>query len=106
MAKHFKFTVDVGKFSFSRNQESIANEASLDGFYMLRTSVPKDRWPADKVVSSYKSLSEAEKAFRTLKDVDLKVRPIHHRLRRQGPVPYLSMYAGLLCGMTLKESMD
>ena len=80
MAKHFKFTVDVGKFSYGRNQESIASEAALDGFYVLRTSVPEERWPADKVVSSYKSLSAAEKAFRTLKGVDLKLRPIHHRL--------------------------
>ena len=80
MAKHFKFTVDIGKFSYGRNQESIASEAALDGFYVLRTSVPKEKWPADKVVYSYKSLSAAEKAFRTLKGVDLKIRPIHHRL--------------------------
>ncbi len=43
MAKHFKFSVDVGKFSYGRNQESIASEAALDGFYVLRTSVPKER---------------------------------------------------------------
>ncbi len=80
MAKHFNFVIDSGKFSYSKNQESIVKEAALDGFYILRTSVAKEKWPTDKVVSSYKSLSAAEKAFRTLKGVDLKVRPIHHRL--------------------------
>jgi len=80
MAKHFTFKIARGKFSYKRNKESIAAEAALDGFYVLRTSVAKNKWPADEVVSSYKTLSAAEKAFRTLKGVDLKIRPIHHRL--------------------------
>jgi transposase len=80
MAKHFSFDIERGKFSYTRNDESIKKEAALDGFYVLRTSVAKERWPASEVVYSYKSLSSAEKAFRTLKGVDLKVRPICHRL--------------------------
>ena len=80
MAKHFIFDIARGKFSYQKNCQSIAAEAALDGFYVLRSSVPKEKWPADEIVYSYKSLSAAEKAFRTLKGVDLKIRPIHHRL--------------------------
>ncbi|HSV31229.1 MAG TPA: transposase [Atribacteraceae bacterium] len=74
-----KFTVGEGIFSYKRNEESIAAEAALDGFYVIRTSVEKERWAPEKAVLSYKSLSRAERAFRTLKGVDLKIRPIHHR---------------------------
>lgn len=80
MAKHFEFTVGEGRFSYRRQEESIAAEAALDGFYVIRTSVPSDRWVPQQAVSAYKSLSLAERAFRTLKGIDLKVRPIHHRL--------------------------
>ena len=80
MAKHFEFTVREGIFSYRRNEESIAAEAALDGFYVLRTSVEKEKWEPEQVVLSYKSLSRVERAFRTLKGVDLKIRPIHHRL--------------------------
>jgi transposase len=80
MAKHFEFTVGEGRFSYKRNEESIAAEAALDGFYIIRTSVPEEKWSPEKVVLSYKSLSRVERAFRTLKGVDLKIRPIHHRM--------------------------
>jgi transposase len=80
MAKHFSFDIKKGRFSYQKDIKSIAAEAALDGFYVLRSSVSRERWPADEVVSGYKSLSSAEKAFRTLKGVDLKIRPIHHRL--------------------------
>lgn len=80
MAKHFEFTVEEGRFSYRRNKERIAEEAALDGFYVIRTSVPQAEWEAEEAVLAYKSLSHAERAFRTLKGVDLKVRPIHHRL--------------------------
>jgi transposase len=80
MAKHFAFTVGEGRFSYKRNEEGIAAEAALDGFYVIRTSVAEEKWSPEKVVLSYKSLSRAERAFRTLKGVDLKIRPIHHRM--------------------------
>src|SRR5690606_41604753 len=35
---------------------------------------------AADTVRSYKALAQVERAFRSLKTVDLKVRPIHHRL--------------------------
>ena len=47
---------------------------------MLRTSVPKETLDTAAVVLAYKSLSQVEHAFRSLKTVDLEVRPIHHRL--------------------------
>jgi hypothetical protein len=80
MAKHFEFTVGEGKFSYRRNEQSIAQEAALDGFYVIRTSVAEEKWPKEKVVLGYKSLSRVERGFRTLKGVDLRIRPIHHRL--------------------------
>ncbi len=80
MAKHFEFTVGEGKFSYRRNEQHIAQEAALDGFYVLRTSVPEEKWPKENVVLGYKSLSRVERGFRSLKSIDLKIRPIHHRL--------------------------
>lgn len=80
MAKHFIFEVGPSKFYYKRNEEKIKNEAALDGIYVIRTSVPSNTLDANDVVLSYKRLSLAEKAFRTLKGMDLKIRPIHHRL--------------------------
>jgi len=80
MAKHFNFSVGIARFSYKRNQENIDKEAALDGIYVIRTSVPKEKLSAEDVVSSYKRLSLAERAFRTLKGMDLKIRPIHHRI--------------------------
>jgi transposase len=82
MAKHFIFTIEDGKFDYRRNEDSITLEASLDGFYIIRTSVEKEKLTAE-VVHSYKSLSRVERAFRTLKGVDLKIRPIHQWLEKR-----------------------
>ena len=80
MAKHFELTIADASFSFARNEASIQKEAALDGFYVLRTNAPADRLDASAVVSTYKSLAHVERAFRSVKTVDLDVRPIHHRL--------------------------
>jgi len=80
VSKHFKFSVSYARFSYSRNKENIDREAALDGIYVIRTSVPKEKLSVDDVLSSYKRLSLAERAFRTLKGMDLKIRPIHHRI--------------------------
>ena len=80
MAKHIDYTIEAGRFEFSINEARVAQEAALDGVYVLRTALPVQRMDACEVVRSYKSLSDVERAFRTLKTVDLKVRPIHHRL--------------------------
>ena len=79
MAKHFDLTIEDNSFTFARKIEHIAAEAALDGIYIIRTSVPSAQMDAPQCVRNYKSLSNVERAFRSLKTVDLKVRPIHHR---------------------------
>jgi transposase len=80
MSKHFQFTIDETIFTYERNLASIAQEAALDGIYVLRTSVAQQVLSAEETVRNYKRLSVVERAFRSLKSVDLKVRPIHHHL--------------------------
>ena len=79
MAKHFVLKIEDHAFGFERNAQSIAAEAALDGLYIIRTSVSQDALDADSCVRHYKALSNVERAFRSIKTVDLKVRPIHHR---------------------------
>ena len=80
MAKHFELTIADASFTYTRNEASIQKEAALDGFYVLRTSVPAETLGAAAVVSVYKSLAQVERAFRSMKTVVLEVRPLHHRL--------------------------
>ena len=80
MAKHFRLTITDTSFAFARIEDAIAGEAALDGFYVLRTNVPADSLDAAATVRAYKSLAHVERAFRTIKTVELDVRPIHHRL--------------------------
>lgn len=79
MAKHFTFTLADGQFQWARNQALIQQEAELDGIYVIRTSEPPKRYSAHEVVRHYKSLSPVERAFRCLKGIDLRARPIRHR---------------------------
>ena len=78
MAKHFELTITDTSFSYERKEQSIAREASLDGIYVIRTSVPARAMSASDAVRAYKSLAQVERAFRTLKSVDLQIRPIRH----------------------------
>ena len=80
LAKLFNITVGEDGFTFARNPVRIAEEARLDGFYVIRTSVEDKALAAESVVGAYKSLARVERAFRTLKTVDLHLRPIHHWL--------------------------
>ena len=79
MAKHFELVIENGSFSWKRNEESIAREEALDGIYVIRTSESKETLSAADTVRTYKSLTQVERLFRTLKGVDLRVRPIRHR---------------------------
>jgi Transposase DDE domain len=79
MAKHIRLEIDDARLDFHIDEEQVAAEAALDGLYVVRTSVPPERLSADDTVRSYKRLSDVERAFRSLKTLDLKVRPIHHR---------------------------
>ena len=80
MGKHFQLHIEDDSFSYQRKTANIEREQSLDGIYIIRTSVPKEALSSEQVVASYKSLSSVERAFRSLKSIDLHVRPIHHRL--------------------------
>ncbi len=79
MAKHFHCRFEENQFSFERLQANIDCEAALDGIYIIRTNVAAAGAGDEDIVRYYKSLSKVERAFRCLKSVDLKVRPIHHR---------------------------
>jgi transposase len=80
LAKLFDLAVAADGFSFARNPTRIAAEARLDGFYVIRTSVADKALAADRVVGAYKDLAHVERAFRSLKTVDLHLRPIYHWL--------------------------
>lgn len=79
VAKHFDLTIGDNAFTFARKTEAIAAEAALDGIYIIRTSVPSTQMDSADCVRNYKALANVERAFRSLKTIDLKVRPIHHR---------------------------
>jgi transposase len=78
MQKHFELTITADSFTYTRLIDGIAAEAALDGLYVVRTSVPPLKMGPEQVVETYKSLASVERAFRSLKTVDLHVRPIFH----------------------------
>jgi transposase len=79
VAKHFDLTIEDRRFDFRVLDREVAAEAALDGIYVIRTSVPKAKMSTADTVRSYKALAGVERAFRSMKTIDLKVRPIHHR---------------------------
>ncbi len=79
MAKHFELDIEEDAFGYRRKPASIAAEAVLDGLYVVRTSLAETQLDAEGAVRAYKRLSAVERAFRSLKTVDLKVRPVFHR---------------------------
>ena len=80
MAKHFELTIEDASFSFRRKEAEIAAEAAPGGVYVIRTSLPAKAIGAAEAVSAYKSLSQVERAFRSLKTAGLDIRPIYHWL--------------------------
>ena len=79
VAKHFELAIGENTFDFTRIEQHIAAEAALDGLYIIRTSVSQAQMDSAQCVRNYKSLANVERAFRSLKTIDLKIRPIHHR---------------------------
>jgi transposase len=79
VGKHFVLRIDEHALSYARDTRRIAEEAALDGIYIIRTSLSARQMDAPDCVRSYKALANVERAFRSLKTIDLKVRPIHHR---------------------------
>ena len=82
MAKHFTLDIADGRFAYARNQPAIDAEAALDGIYVVRTSMAARELGAAEVVEAYKRLALVERDFRSLKTVDLELRPIHHLEQR------------------------
>ena len=79
VGKHFELTIEDNLLRFERNEESIARETQTDGFYIVRTSESAEALSAEDTVRTYKSLGQVEQAFRCMKSVDLRGRPIRHR---------------------------
>jgi transposase len=85
MGKHFVYTIGDGVLQWARREQSIQQEANLDGIYVIRTSEAAEQLSAEDTVRSYKSLSQVERAFRCLKGMDLLIRPIRHRSEDRVP---------------------
>lgn len=83
VGKHFKLTINYANFEYERKEEQIKAESALDGFYVVRTSVTAECLTPENAVATYKKLSVVERAFRCMKTVDMKVRPIFHRLEKR-----------------------
>jgi len=83
VGKYFNISITEESFSYSLNEAAITKEAALDGVYIIRTSVRAETLNAAQTLRAYKSLAQVEQAFRSYKTVDLKVRPIYHRLEQR-----------------------
>ena len=83
VAKHFALSITDTTLAWTRKADSMAAEAALDGLYIIRTSLKAEQMDSASCVRSYKSLAQVERAFRSIKTMDLKVRPIHHRLENR-----------------------
>lgn len=79
VAKHFELEIGETTFSYRLRQDRVDAEAALDGVYVVRTSEPEERLTSEETVRAYKDLAGVERAFRSMKTVDLHVRPIRHR---------------------------
>jgi hypothetical protein len=78
VGKHFTTTITSESFNFGRDEAAIAAEAALDGIYVVRTSLTAEQSDAASTVRAYKNLAVVERAFRSIKTVDLELRPVYH----------------------------
>ncbi len=78
MAKHFELTITETSLAFQLKTQAILAEAALDGLYVIHTSLPAAQLDANATVAAYKSLAHVERAFRSIKTIDLNVRPVFH----------------------------
>ena len=105
VGKHFDLDIQNAAFTFSVNEKRVAAEAALDGIYVIRTSAAEAEMSAGAAVLNYKRLAEVERAFRTLKGVDLHVRPIRHRLEERVKA-HTPQHARLLRAMAFGRSLE
>jgi transposase len=92
MEKHFDVTITDDDLTFERKMEDIDAERFLDGIYVLRTNLDAAVLDSSSTVKAYKQLSNVERAFRSIKTVDLEIRPIHHRLPERVRAHVLTYY--------------
>ena len=99
VSKHFITTITDDSFSFARGLDKIATEEELDGLYIVRSNVEPELFDAEQTVAAYKDLAKVERAFRSMKTADLKVRPIYYLSpqRRPGTGARVPVHAGLRC---------
>jgi len=83
MAKHIQLDIEDDSFGYRVLEESVKAEAAMDGLYVIRTSLSEERLSMENAVRRYKDLSKVERAFRSLKSIDLRVRPIYHHLEKR-----------------------
>ena len=79
MEKHFDITITDTTFDYAIAEARVAEEAALDGIYVIRTSIAAEAMSSEQTVLNYKKLADVERAFKTMKGMDLHVRPIRHR---------------------------
>jgi transposase len=76
--KYFRYWVDEqGQLHYQKNAELIELEQSLDGLYLLHTSLQPAQCAKERVLGNYKNLLAVEEAFCQLKSY-LEVRPVFH----------------------------
>jgi hypothetical protein len=80
VAKHFRVAITDASFTVTIRTDRVQAEAALDGLYVIRTNLSAARLTAAEAVRHYKALTQVERAFRSLKTIDLHVRPIHHHV--------------------------
>ena len=105
MRKHFDLRIGTGSFFWKRKKQAIADEAALDGFYVVRTNVPEERMSAADVVLTYKRLGRVERAFRAMKASDLQIRPIRHRLEPRVRAHLLICMLAYYVEMHMREAL-
>ena len=105
VGKHFELTITDTAVKYQILQSQVAAEAALDGIYVIRTGLPKKQMSAPEAVRSYKALTQVERAFRSLKTVDLKIRPNPSSAREPSPCAHLPVHARLLRRMAPDRSV-
>ena len=105
MAKHYRLTITNDTFAFTRDTDQITTEAALDGIYVIRTTIGPEQMSTAKVVATYKSLSRVERDFRSIKAIDVDLRPIYHYTRNPGPRPRVHLHARRLPGLAPTPSL-
>jgi len=80
MGKHFRVTITDTTLTVTRDQAGIDAEAALDGIYVIRGTPLPEALDTPDMIRAYKSLANVEKDFRSIKTIDIDLRPVYHHL--------------------------